>query len=734
MTTANHNDQECAPLPAATADAAAPAEQRPAAESWLQIAMRFFSYWMMIQLGLSILFPAATGNGHPPSDKAALSSSASGTPDIDNYHDSSAVSAPGAGGRQQRAPFKLPEKLIPHWRPYTEGKLEIFLLEDNDDRDALRDHKIRASAIPLQTFDKIEHHADAGEQSVNVTLNLEDCARRNCTLYLHVILSNPRLYDATACLPFVRFSTHRKSKLKHLFGGDEDSNVKPEAEQEIVAEQQQQQRQEPDGGSSSDSVVTTTPRTGGEVALKSSSAEKEYEIVARIPSSVTVNVVADWSRWDGGSVPAPIIPYLQTLTNKNNVRRKPREAGSPAADALAEAAALYEQPETVTLGPAQYPPMLFINEFWLLDEEPYRVPFNTTMAKAVNLTVSTKPLTLFYFLMFTSFTHQMENQKAWGLQSSGGMDEVKRMLLETQPWLLALTMVVSLLHMFFEYLTFSSDISFWRDRKNFRGISLQTVVLGCYMQTAIFLYLCDGNETSYSILVPSGIGVLIEYWKLRKAVRIEDKDVTAPKWAFWRRWGFRAAYDSKTALFDQEAMRYLFMAMVPCFLGYSAYSAVYDKHRGWYNFVLRINVKFIYMFGFVKMMPQIFINYKKKSVPRSMPWRVFAYKFLNTIIDDIFSFVVKMPLLHRLACFRDDVVFVILLYQRWIYPADESRNEDDPGDNDSDETTKKEIAEKAAAADDTVEAEEKKELAEKPAAAAEAEDATERAKKGEDLD
>jgi hypothetical protein len=32
-----------------------------------------------------------------------------------------------------------------------------------------------------------------------------------------------------------------------------------------------------------------------------------------------------------------------------------------------------------------------------------------------------------------------------------------------------------------------------------------------------------------------------------------------------------------------------------------------------------------------------------------------------------------MPWLHRLACFRDDVVFLILLYQRWIYRIDYSR-------------------------------------------------------------
>jgi hypothetical protein len=32
-----------------------------------------------------------------------------------------------------------------------------------------------------------------------------------------------------------------------------------------------------------------------------------------------------------------------------------------------------------------------------------------------------------------------------------------------------------------------------------------------------------------------------------------------------------------------------------------------------------------------------------------------TYKALNTFIDDIFAFIIRMPTLHRLACFRDGV-------------------------------------------------------------------------------
>lgn len=61
--------------------------------------------------------------------------------------------------------------------------------------------------------------------------------------------------------------------------------------------------------------------------------------------------------------------------------------------------------------------------------------------------------------------------------------------------------------------------------------------------------------------------------------------------------------------------------------------------------------------GFIMMCPQLFINYKLKSVAH-LPWRQMTYKFLNTIIDDLFAFVIKMPILHRLSVFRDGELFV----------------------------------------------------------------------------
>ena len=43
---------------------------------------------------------------------------------------------------------------------------------------------------------------------------------------------------------------------------------------------------------------------------------------------------------------------------------------------------------------------------------------------------------------------------------------------------------------------------------------------------------------------------------------------------------------------------------------------------------------------------QLYLNYKLKSVAH-LPWRQMTYKFLNTIVDDLGAFVIKMPTLHR---------------------------------------------------------------------------------------
>jgi len=56
-----------------------------------------------------------------------------------------------------------------------------------------------------------------------------------------------------------------------------------------------------------------------------------------------------------------------------------------------------------------------------------------------------------------------------------------------------------------------------------------------------------------------------------------------------------------------------------------------SEHKSWYSWILGSLVGSVYTFGFISMTPQLFINYKLKSVAH-LPWKTFVYKFLNTIV------------------------------------------------------------------------------------------------------
>ncbi|CAH2102807.1 unnamed protein product [Euphydryas editha] len=121
-------------------------------------------------------------------------------------------------------------------------------------------------------------------------------------------------------------------------------------------------------------------------------------------------------------------------------------------------------------------------------------------------------------------------------------------------------------------------------------------------------------------------------------------------------------------------MRYLAMLLYPLCAAGALYSLLYEPHKGWYSWALHSVVNGVYAFGFLLMLPQLFVNYRLRSVA-ALPWRAFMYKAFNTFIDDVFAFVITMPTAHRVACFRDDLVFLVYLYQRWLYPVDKTRTD-----------------------------------------------------------
>ncbi|KAJ1660064.1 hypothetical protein IWQ61_000958 [Dispira simplex] len=339
-----------------------------------------------------------------------------------------------------------------------------------------------------------------------------------------------------------------------------------------------------------------------------------------------------------------------------------------------------------------YQPLVYVNTFWTLSSD--LVPINST-TPVLPLILRFYPISFFKLQMYLSFEEQTKKQMQLLGSGGGGLDEFKRMLTETNPWLLALTAIITLLHSVFDLLAFKNDIAFWKVKKDTTGISVRAILSNIVFQVIIFLYLLDNRQgTSWMILFSQGAGLVIEVWKVKKAVDIQvvsqsaisttEREVVMANQS--RLTAFTllghqitvrdkaklSAEELKTQEYDRMAFRYLSYVAYPLLAGYTLYSMYYEEHKSWYSFVINTLVGYVYAFGFITMTPQLFINYKLKSVAH-MPWRTFMYKALNTFVDDLFAFIIKMPTLHRLACLRDDVVFLVYLYQRWIYPMDSNR-------------------------------------------------------------
>ncbi|KRY34960.1 Cleft lip and palate transmembrane protein 1 [Trichinella spiralis] len=324
-----------------------------------------------------------------------------------------------------------------------------------------------------------------------------------------------------------------------------------------------------------------------------------------------------------------------------------------------------------------YYPIVFFNDYWNLISD-YQ-PLNSSVS-TLDLKLTYSPLSLFKWQLYASQT--MRNRWLGGLAGGVGelfeeneddQDSIKIALLETSPYLLALTAVVSILHLVFEFLAFKNDIQFWRERQSLEGLSVRSVLFNVGTSFIVLLYVLD-NETNLMVRGSVFINMLIELWKVPKCLDV-GLDTTSrlfgvvPKLRFKEK---NSYVESSTKEYDMMAFRYLSWLLFPLLGCYTIYSLVYEEHRGWYSWILDRLYGFLITFGFIMMTPQLFINYKLKSVAH-LPWRMLTYKFLNTIIDDIFAFVIKMPMLYRISCFRDDVVFVIYLYQRWVYRVDPKR-------------------------------------------------------------
>ncbi|XP_004549196.1 lipid scramblase CLPTM1L [Maylandia zebra] len=348
-------------------------------------------------------------------------------------------------------------------------------------------------------------------------------------------------------------------------------------------------------------------------------------------SRLTVNIVGDHFLFDREYLPNDVHRYLRVFQNGKKV---------------------------------VYLPLLFVDE--LSNRVKDLVEINSTTTE-LPLIISYDSISLGRLRFWIHMQDAVYSLQQFGFTEKDA-DEIKGIFVDTNLYFLALTFFVAAFHLLFDFLAFKNDISFWKQKKSMVGMSSKAVLWRCFSTIVIFLYLLD-EQTSLLVLIPAGIGSMIEVWKVKKAFKIQ---------VFWKGgkptflFGKLDESERRTEEYDTLAMKYLSYLLYPLCIGGAVYALIFLRYKSWYSWLINSLVNGVYAFGFLFMLPQLFVNYKLKSVAH-LPWKAFTYKAFNTFIDDVFAFIITMPTSHRLACFRDDVVFLIYLYQRWLYPVDKTR-------------------------------------------------------------
>jgi len=184
----------------------------------------------------------------------------------------------------------------------------------------------------------------------------------------------------------------------------------------------------------------------------------------------------------------------------------------------------------------------------------------------------------------------------------------------------------------------------------------------------IFLYLIDGGGTSWVVLLSLFSSCAVEAWKVWRLLR----PTLTVKFPFVKVRQLQSTKERETAEYDRIAFRYLAIVLYPLVIIWSLYALKQYEYKSWYSWLISNLANAVYTFGFISMCPQLYVNYRLKSVAH-LPWKVFMYKIFNTFVDDAFAWLIEMPWKHRLMTLRDDVVFVIFLIQVYLYRVDKSR-------------------------------------------------------------
>lgn len=140
--------------------------------------------------------------------------------------------------------------------------------------------------------------------------------------------------------------------------------------------------------------------------------------------------------------------------------------------------------------------------------------------------------------------------------------------------------------------------------KSLRGISVRSLSISLVSNLVITAYLAR-EGSSLLVLVPQVATTALLVWKIALASGIvwRRRFLVLP-WPAYDAALHASAVQGASAAYDNEAVSYLSLVVVPLLLGFAAYSLAYLQFDSWAEYALSTAVSAVYGFGFILMCPQ----------------------------------------------------------------------------------------------------------------------------------
>ncbi|KAK7254806.1 NADH dehydrogenase ubiquinone iron-sulfur protein [Aureococcus anophagefferens] len=221
------------------------------------------------------------------------------------------------------------------------------------------------------------------------------------------------------------------------------------------------------------------------------------------------------------------------------------------------------------------------------------------------------------------------------------VDDLRYQISDARVFRYFVSQAIAVLHVGLDYCAFSEDVGFYVGRRRSTACRRRRCS-GPSRDLILYLYLQDA-EAGKIVLLGLFMTLVGDFFKIQRVLKptlvlrrsgllVYPAFVTAP---------LKQPKAKATAKYDAEASRHLYLATYPLLFGVAWYSPSTTSTR------------------------------LRRAPARQVLRKIF--KIFNTLIDDAFAFVVDMPLKHRLMTLRDDVVFLIFLYQWYTYRVDKTR-------------------------------------------------------------